>query len=385
MSYTYEKVADNILKYKTKSGKTKYRVVITINNIAIDKSGFKGITDAKNFIKAKTAEVVTGDYRNKKKMTVSEYWEYYKQRKTTPRGASGKEEWNKSTAYAYINYFEKHILPYFGERKMESITRLEFEEFANQLVDDKGLRTVTADHIFKMLKTMIEDAVNHEELSVNRCKGISAPTSNKKPINKQLTDSEFKALKSYFDKQSILYKVRFYLLTLGLRRSELVGLRVKSIEFVDSDQYIKITVDKSRPPQYQKDGKETKTYDNRVVYGSKEFADVVAEYLDFLKIEFKKRNRTLHKDDWLIVGSRELKPLSSKAVTWYFTNVGKKLGIQFSPHMLRHYYATVAKNNEVDIRMIADVLGHKSLAMTDHYTHGEEESARKIVDSVKFN
>ena len=66
MSFKYEKVADNILKYTTKSGVVKYRVVITINNVPIDKSGLKNITAARNFIKAKTAEILSGEYEDRK-------------------------------------------------------------------------------------------------------------------------------------------------------------------------------------------------------------------------------------------------------------------------------------------------------------------------------
>lgn len=383
MSYKYEKVSDNILKYTTKSGADKFRVVITINNIAIDKSGLKNITEAKNFIKAKTAEILNGEYEKgkSKEYTFDEYWEYYLKQKTTPKGIDGKPNWNRTSAYSITCQFEKHILPYFKGKKISEVTRMEFEAFAIYLIGEKKLRTRSVEFNVRVLSNMLTDAVQNEAVDRNRTHGITIPTSSLKPYNKELTPAQFNQMVEYFEWQHISEKVRFYLLSLGLRRSEVVGLKVSSIEFIDT--YTKLTVDTSRPPAYP-EGKSTKTNKPRVVYASPKITLVLKEYMKWMQTVYKSENKLIHKDNWLLIGTHSTKPLTAQTLANTIMRCGDSLGFKVTPHSLRHYFATQAKLDGVDVRLIADTLGHQSLATTEGYTHGEEESARKIVDMVSF-
>lgn len=54
-------------------------------------------------------------------------------------------------------------------------------------------------------------------------------------------------------------------------------------------------------------------------------------------------------------------------------------------HKLRHTFATRLLDNGVDIRDIAEHLGHKSLAATRIYTHPKSDRLRAQIDAVSFS
>ena len=55
------------------------------------------------------------------------------------------------------------------------------------------------------------------------------------------------------------------------------------------------------------------------------------------------------------------------------TSVNKK-----SPHVLRHSFATAMLNNEAELGVVKELLGHKRLATTEVYTHLTFEELKRF-------
>ena len=55
------------------------------------------------------------------------------------------------------------------------------------------------------------------------------------------------------------------------------------------------------------------------------------------------------------------------------------LGAAFSPHALRHTYATVMLRRGVDLRTLQELLGHSNIATTQRYLHPTRDDLRAAI------
>lgn len=142
----------------------------------------------------------------------------------------------------------------------------------------------------------------------------------------------------------------------GMRRSELINLKEKDVEW--SLQQIRVL------------GKGNK---ERLIPVSPFLLEETKRY-----ISEKKEIENADNDILLVLNSGKALYAGYvyKTVKKYLsqsTSLSKK-----SPHVLRHSFATHLLNNGANIQAIKDLLGHSSLAATQVYTHNNIEQLKKI-------
>lgn len=71
---------------------------------------------------------------------------------------------------------------------------------------------------------------------------------------------------------------------------------------------------------------------------------------------------------WFPMRGFESEHMLSKSVSDVIGRTMRRAGIRGTPHALRHWYASTMLDNGVDIRVVQELLRHKSLATTQIYT-----------------
>mgnify|MGYP002855040750 CR=1 FL=1 len=152
---------------------------------------------------------------------------------------------------------------------------------------------------------------------------------------------------------SILYST-------GIRRSELIGLQVGSVDF--SRKVMKVR------------GKGDKTREIPIVPS---LCEEISLYLQTVETM---EGRVRPASDPLLVtaGGSKLYPVFvDRVIKGELGQVDSITGRK-SPHVLRHSLATGLLNEGADLNSIKELLGHSSLAATQVYTHNSVEKLKKV-------
>jgi len=139
----------------------------------------------------------------------------------------------------------------------------------------------------------------------------------------------------------------------GLRRSELIGLRISAI---DSKRKLLMI-------------KGAKGNRDRIVPLPESMIELLREYY-----------RLYRPTIWLFEGQKAGEPYSETSLREAFMHAIKAADIKkkLTLHSLRHSYATHLLENGVDLRFIQELLGHKSSKTTEIYTHVRVKSIESI-------
>ncbi len=146
----------------------------------------------------------------------------------------------------------------------------------------------------------------------------------------------------------------------GVRCSELVNIRLCDLDM--DNKTIRIV------------GKGNK--ERMVLFGEKAKERIVL-YVAQERCEQKKQDEPL----FLNYRKEKLTPRTVQRIVELFRRF-LKIDRNITPHKIRHSFATHLLNQGADLRVVQELLGHKTLASTEKYTHVSLDELARLCESV---
>jgi len=256
--------------------------------------------------------------------------------------------------------YKKHLKKRFGNRRLSSITPLELDELKAELLLG-GLSPATVKHVLVLIRQMINKAINwglwHGE---NPIKKIKLPKlSNNR--ERYLTHEQAQKILEEVKKTSTqFYEICLMSLCTGMRAGEIFDLKWAHVDF--QNDIIHVADPKGGTPR--------KAY----------MTEIIKKFMN---------DRDKGEPEDCVFKSRKgerIKQVSNsfdRAVNNLKLNDGiddPRQKVCF--HTLRHTFASWLALNGTPILTIKELLGHKSLIMTERYSHLSPDHKKQAAEQV---
>ncbi|MEK7995416.1 MAG: tyrosine-type recombinase/integrase [Planctomycetota bacterium] len=264
---------------------------------------------------------------------------------------------SKNTLVAYEQDL-KEFVKSFSDRRMDHIAGDELVGYAQELSLSRKLAPASVKRRLACLRAMFARLRRQREIAANPFTNVELRVRIPVRLPRCLTGSEVKALLAAAKSESTTYLMVLLLVATGVRIGELAAIRLGDLDF--DARSIRILGKGSRERQvFLPD------------------SGLVASVRDYI---FKLHKAQSAADTILLVNARG-RSASSACLRNRLKVLGKKAGLsrQVTPHMLRHTAATALMEAGVDIRFVQRLLGHRSIATTQIYTHVSDRALRAAI------
>lgn len=266
---------------------------------------------------------------------------------------------NTKDAYQNDLYDFCHFL---HNKKINSISTNDIKKYINHLNDIMDKDKTIARKIVS-IRTFFDYLMKNNIIDINPCEKIES-IKLKKTLPKTLNKEEIDKLLSIkvIDAKTCRNKSMIELMySSGLRVSELVNLDVNSINL--DDDYVRV---------YGKGKKE------RIIPIATSTSKLLDKYINVYRNSLLKGYLT----DKLFISSYG-RGITRQGFFKILKKIAKEINIkkEFSPHTLRHSFATHLLENGADLRSIGELLGHENIKTTQIYTHLSNSKKRKDYDT----
>ncbi|MDP1421151.1 site-specific integrase [Peribacillus simplex] len=335
--------------------------------------GFASKQDANDEMIRLKAEILENEFLDLTHMTYGKYMEEWLQER--------KSRLQASTFETHSIFYRNVIKPRLGLLKLQQIAPMQIQKFVNDLVNDTSYSGHTIHLIFRIVSSSLKKAKILKLIKDNPSIGITLPRIKRKEINVWSLDqinffiSEAKKIK----RLTRCYIGFLMSIFTGMRQGEILGIRWKDIDFESQTIFVRQTL----------------TQNAEIKAGAKNEASVRSIHIPSKLVDELRTHRKQILEEKLLVGSsyRDLdlvictksgNPMIPRNFRKEFYNLTEKIGLpKIRFHDLRHTHATILIQQNVNVKLISERLGHADIETTlNTYSHVLPDMQKSVSDKL---
>jgi integrase len=291
----------------------------------------------------------------------------------------------------YRNYILK--LDKLATRKVYAVTPLELQRLYNEMSKDGKSKSIIL-NLNKLLRTFFNYAILEGYITRNPTFKLTIPDNAcdvdvVKDIDPFSDDEIGLIIDSAKDEVKFMYILAF---ATGLRRGELLGLRVKDVDLENSEIHVvnalkdvkdietsdKYTYKTVLEPPKTKSSIRSVPLPSSIISGFKSHINKQKEKCISLGMPYN--------DDCFLFSSESGNVLNSRNCIRAWERTLKRAGVRYRKfHNTLHTYATKLFEQGVPIKTVQKLLGHSNMIITSEiYTHVMPKEKENAVDKLNF-
>lgn len=269
------------------------------------------------------------------------------------------------TFTTYKHNIRKHISPYFKNLEFNKITTQMIEKFYSHLSKESHLAERSIQDIHKIVKSSFKTAVKRKYISYSPVEDAQAP----KVPHKEMLVWDLAETISFLKKttESNLHIAFLMALTTGMRQSELLAFRWRDVSFEEKN--LKVCQTLSHDGKHLSQETKTKSSNRTISLTDKAINELQIHRKKVIKEKLSAGSD--YQDNNLVICTKLGTPINPRNLLREFYKLMKKAKVpKIRFHDLRHTVATLMLTQNINPKIVKEILGHSDIRVTlDTYSH----------------
>lgn len=267
----------------------------------------------------------------------------------------------QSTAHTRLLLFRKHVLPYFSDVPMSSMTASRIDTWLMSLPKRAKIEPSTANLCYDVLRMVLDQAVRDGVMSSNPCTGVEKLGGVSERCDAFTLEEVWKVIGEPEDWPNPMHRVM-------CMTAAMTGMRVAEVYALQPEDVLPDRINVSWSYNRHDGRKPTKSGDKRVVPITGELHDQILGFSNG-------PGRYIFSLD----GGET--PMTYTCIYNGLNVRLNKLGIKGKTfHSFRAFVDTQLSLENINESVIRQIVGHKDAKMTEHYLHMESGDLRLVRD-----
>lgn len=287
----------------------------------------------------------------------------------------------ETTLYGYSNIINSHIIPFLGNVELQKLQPIHIQQYYKHLMENKKLSPTTVHRHHAIIRKSLDYALKLQFVYRNIADAVALP----KKVDftgSAYTKEQLNLL--FMLVQDTKLELPVYLAGfLGLRRSEITGLKWDNVNFTDRVIYIQNVRTSAGKKVIEKLPKTKKS--KRTLYIVDEIYGVLMKHQE-RQNRLKKALGREYLDSGYVVVKDNGSPYRVNTITEQFSSFLEKQKMHLPKirlHDLRHTFCSILYAQKVDLKAISEAMGHSDIGTTSRiYTHLFDQTHKETVNAI---